>query len=87
MHRPIVLYTCICSAMFYTYLIIYYRYLDYNAITVVEGLETLQNLTELHVSHQALPDGEKLLFDPRSIAAVSVCNERTFHVVYRLHID
>ena len=48
------------------------RYLNGNAITVIEGLEALKNLTELHVAHQHLPEGEKLLFDPRTIQAIVV---------------
>lgn len=51
-----------------------HRYLNGNAITVVEGLEALKNLTELHVAQQYLPDGEKLLFDPRTIQALAVRN-------------
>ena len=39
---------------------------------MVEGLEKLENLQELHVENQVLPPGEKLLFDPRSIKGVSV---------------
>eukprot|EP00056_Hartaetosiga_gracilis_P013434 m.221800 g.221800 ORF g.221800 m.221800 type:complete len:404 (-) comp13846_c0_seq2:3654-4865(-) len=42
-----------------------------NKIVVVEGLHELPNLTELHIEHQHLPPGEKLLFDPRSIATIS----------------
>lgn len=49
-----------------------HRYLNGNAITVVEGLEALKNLTELHVAQQRLPEGEKLLFDPRTIQALAV---------------
>ena len=49
-----------------------------NAITVVEGLETLRNLSELHVAQQHLPEGEKLLFDPRTIKALAVS--------FRLHV-
>ena len=49
-----------------------HRYLNGNAITVVEGLETLKNLTELHVAQQRLPEGEKLLFDPRTIQVLAV---------------
>lgn len=49
-----------------------YRYLNGNAITVVEGLEALRNLIELHVAQQRLPEGEKLLFDPRTIKALAV---------------
>ena len=47
-------------------------YLGGNAITVVEGLENLGELRELHVEKQHLPPGEKLLFEPRSLEALSV---------------
>ncbi|XP_035666629.1 protein phosphatase 1 regulatory subunit 42-like isoform X4 [Branchiostoma floridae] len=46
-------------------------YLGSNEITVVEGLDKLENLKELHIENQRLPPGEKLLFDPRSIQALS----------------
>ena len=49
-----------------------HRYLNGNAITVIEGLEALKNLTELHVAQQRLPEGEKPLFDPRTIQALAV---------------
>lgn len=39
---------------------------------VVEGLENLSQLSELHIAQQRLPEGEKLLFDPRSIQAIAV---------------
>lgn len=55
------------------------RYLNGNAITVVEGLEGLTNLTELHIANQRLPEGEKLLFDPRSLKAVSVSALSTYN--------
>ncbi|XP_033644910.1 protein phosphatase 1 regulatory subunit 42-like [Asterias rubens] len=48
-------------------------YLGGNCITVLEGFEKLQQLTELHVEQQRIPKGEKLLFDPRSLAALSSC--------------
>ena len=48
------------------------RYLGSNAITVVEGLERLENLRELHIEKQTLPPGEKLLFEPRSLQALAV---------------
>lgn len=48
-------------------------YLGCNKITVIEGLDRLDQLRELHVEQQDLPTGEKLLFDPRSLAALSVC--------------
>jgi len=41
---------------------------------VVEGLEELKSLKELHVEGQKLPSGEKLVFDPRSISSLSVSN-------------
>lgn len=46
-------------------------YLGGNHITVIEGLENLAQLQELHVENQRLPDGEQLLFDPRSLQAVA----------------
>ncbi|XP_038057735.1 protein phosphatase 1 regulatory subunit 42-like [Patiria miniata] len=48
-------------------------YLGGNCITVLEGFEKLEQLKELHMEHQRLPRGEKLLFDPRSLASLSVC--------------
>lgn len=39
---------------------------------MVEGLEELRQLSELHIAHQRLPEGEKLLFDPRSLSAIAV---------------
>ena len=48
------------------------RYLNDNAISVVEGLEECRQLTELHIANQRLPEGEKLLFDPRSLQATAV---------------
>lgn len=50
------------------------RFLGGNSITVVEGLEELKSLKELHVEGQRLPHGEKLVFDPRSISSISVSN-------------
>ena len=50
------------------------RYLGQNQIMVVEGLERNKNLTELHIEYQELPEGEKLLFDPRTIESLSVSN-------------
>ncbi|CAD5117782.1 DgyrCDS6533 [Dimorphilus gyrociliatus] len=47
-------------------------YFGGNSITVVEGLEKLENLQELHIENQKLQRGEKLLFDPRSIVAISL---------------
>ncbi|KAG8441971.1 hypothetical protein GDO86_010955 [Hymenochirus boettgeri] len=38
-----------------------------NYLTVVEGLEGLEELRELHIENQRLPPGEKLLFDPRTL--------------------
>eukprot|EP00051_Salpingoeca_urceolata_P028312 m.486209 g.486209 ORF g.486209 m.486209 type:complete len:445 (+) comp24230_c0_seq1:131-1465(+) len=42
-----------------------------NNIGVVEGLHTLMSLRDLRIEHQNLAPGEKLLFDPRSILALS----------------
>ena len=49
-----------------------YRYLGHNRIAVVEGLESLTQLRELHIESQRLPPGEKLVFDPRSVRAIAV---------------
>ncbi|XP_066538439.1 protein phosphatase 1 regulatory subunit 42 isoform X2 [Hoplias malabaricus] len=46
-------------------------FLGGNSITVVEGLEQLRELKELHIESQRLPLGEKLIFDPRSVLALS----------------
>ena len=46
-------------------------YLGGNLITVVEGIEALKSLRELHVESQRLDPGEKLLFDPMSLQAIS----------------
>ncbi|XP_033118616.1 protein phosphatase 1 regulatory subunit 42-like [Anneissia japonica] len=47
-------------------------YLGGNYITVLEGLDKLDQLRELHIENQQLPPGERLLFDPRSLATLSV---------------
>ena len=39
---------------------------------MVEGLENLKELSELHIAYQKFPEGEKLLFDPRSLDGISV---------------
>ncbi len=39
---------------------------------VVEGLQELNQLQELHVENQKLSSGEKLLFDARSLQALAV---------------
>lgn len=48
------------------------RYLGGNRIAVVEGLEQLTELKELHLENQRLAPGEKLLFDPRTLVSVAV---------------
>ena len=49
------------------------RYVGNNSIAVLEGLDRVECLHELHIEHQKLPPGEKLLFDPRSIKNLMVC--------------
>jgi hypothetical protein len=49
-----------------------YRYLGCNYIAVVEGLDKLCNLEELHVQNQQLPQGETLHFDPRTMEGLAV---------------
>jgi len=39
---------------------------------VLEGLENLTELQELHMENQQLSSGEKMLFDGRSLHAISV---------------
>ncbi|XP_050509653.1 protein phosphatase 1 regulatory subunit 42-like [Diabrotica virgifera virgifera] len=46
-------------------------YIGYNCISVVEGLENLLSLEELHLEKQNLPDGIALCFDPRTIHSLS----------------
>ncbi|EHH28549.1 hypothetical protein EGK_19010 [Macaca mulatta] len=46
-------------------------YLGGNYIAVIEGLEGLGELRELHVENQRLPLGEKLLFDPRTLHSLA----------------
>jgi hypothetical protein len=48
------------------------RYLGWNYITVIEGLDKLRNLEELHIQNQQLPQGETIHFDPRTMEGLSV---------------
>lgn len=48
------------------------RYLGFNEISVVEGLNSLSRLKELHIGHQRLPAGESLVFDPRTMQSLAV---------------
>lgn len=57
-----------------------FRYLSGNTITVLEGLDQLDQLQELHVENQKLPTGEKLLFDPITIQALSVNTLSLFYI-------
>jgi len=41
---------------------------------VLEGLEMLVQLQELHIENQHLSNGEKMLFDDRSLQAIAVSN-------------
>ena len=54
------------------------RYIGNNSIAVLEGLEKIDCLQELHIEHQKLPLGEKLLFDPRSIKHLAVGRKRNY---------
>lgn len=49
------------------------RFIGKNKIGTLEGLHDLHHLKELHIEHQLLPQGEKLLIDPRSMETLSVC--------------
>lgn len=46
------------------------RYLDGNLIQVVEGLESLPELEELHISFQKLDDDKHMVFCEKSMLAV-----------------
>ncbi|XP_027861005.1 protein phosphatase 1 regulatory subunit 42 isoform X2 [Xiphophorus couchianus] len=46
-------------------------YLSRNRISVVEGLEELRGLKELHLENQQLEPGDQLLFDPTSVLALA----------------
>ncbi|XP_056640909.1 protein phosphatase 1 regulatory subunit 42-like [Diorhabda sublineata] len=46
-------------------------FIGHNNISVVEGLENLVNLEELHIENQNMPDGTALCFDPRSLLKLS----------------
>ncbi|KAI4565819.1 hypothetical protein MJT46_009194 [Ovis ammon polii x Ovis aries] len=46
-------------------------YLGGNYIAVIEGLEGVEGLRELHVESQRLPLGEKLVFDPRTLHSLA----------------
>ena len=48
------------------------RHIGGNSIKVLEGLENLRELVELHIENQKLPLGEKLLFDPRTLMTLMV---------------
>ena len=50
----------------------YFRYLGYNNLSVIEGLQSLVHLVELNVEYQRLPPGEKLLFEPRTLLGLRV---------------
>ncbi|XP_043274469.1 protein phosphatase 1 regulatory subunit 42-like [Venturia canescens] len=45
--------------------------LGHNCISVVEGLENLDKLCELHIEKQRLLKGEFLIFEPRTLEALS----------------
>jgi len=46
-------------------------YLGGNQIQVLEGLDRCIHLTEIHVENQHLPEGEKLVFEPRTLQCLS----------------
>ncbi|CAF0737399.1 unnamed protein product [Didymodactylos carnosus] len=46
-------------------------YLGGNQLRVLEGLNNCISLTELYVENQHLPEGEKLVFEPRTILALA----------------
>lgn len=46
-------------------------YLAGNQIQLLEGLEQCRELTDVHIENQRLAEGEKLLFDPRTIESLA----------------
>jgi protein phosphatase 1 regulatory subunit 42 len=54
------------------FLFLIIRHIGGNQISVLEGLENLHELVELHIENQSLPSGEKLLFDPRTLLTLAV---------------
>ena len=46
-------------------------YLGGNQIQVLEGLDKCSHLTEIYLENQRLPHGEKLVFEPRTLQALS----------------
>jgi protein phosphatase 1 regulatory subunit 42 len=49
---------------------------------VLEGLENLNELEELHIENQHLPAGEKLVFDPRTLMSLVVSVFFFFLVIF-----
>lgn len=48
------------------------RYLGGNRIAVVQGLENLSQLKELHLENQRLPPGEKMHLDSKTLLSLAV---------------
>ncbi len=48
------------------------RFLSGNRISVLEGLENQEKMTELKLDHQRLPPGEGLMIDQQSLKACRV---------------
>ena len=69
-------YVCVCVCVCVS--LCHIRYLGGNSITVVEGLEELGELKELHMEGQRLPSGEKLLFDPRTLLSLAVRHTKAY---------
>ncbi|CAF3507272.1 unnamed protein product [Rotaria socialis] len=46
-------------------------YLGGNQIQVIEGLDRCMNLKEIYIENQRLPEGEKLVFDPRTLQCLA----------------
>lgn len=46
-------------------------YLGGNQIQVLEGLDRCLCLTEIYIENQHLPDGEKLVFEPRTLQCLA----------------
>ena len=49
---------------------------------MLEGLEMLTQLQELHIENQQLSSGEKMLFDDRSLQAIAVSECVSFQLIF-----
>ncbi len=61
-------------------------YLGGNQIQVLEGLDKCPYLTEIYIENQRLPEGEKLVFEPRTLQCLSQVLGKIFQIRKREYI-